>query len=323
MRRSVAILLVVALAGCRGHDRVTGTVFWGTPVTLSALWPNDDGHRWDYRLRQQTWDDSESWVVASPDSAPPAPGLDAVIDALARNVPGIIHTPAESTHYALQFRGMMTTLSGVTAQHLVETLGSDTLSLAGDGFAATLARARPDLAPALARYAGARASQGSFFRPNLLHGYAWRKSRDWIGGYGDVDQLLAWKFLQADLTPGSGFTFQLVPSLATDVFLHARVIRQRQNVRVGSRMADVIDVAYLIDFGILRYVAGADSTLGYARNVNYGYVTYAAGVGPVASVERFMASVNPTARDSLSAGWGEQRLTWTGIVPALAWEPAR
>ena len=88
-------------------------------------------------------------------------------------------------------------------------------------------------------------------------------------------------------------------------------------------MADVIDVAYLIDFGILRYVAGGDSTVGYARHVNYGYVSYAAGLGPVASVERFMAFVNPTARDSMSAGSDEQRLTWTDSAPALAWEPWR
>ncbi len=142
--------------------------------------------------------------------------------------------PETSTgSYRLQFNGFVTTMSGVTRQNLQETLepaASVTISSAtanpGSAFLQLLRLARPDLARKMSLLAPSIATQSAatLFRPTLLHGYAWEQTDQWIGTYGDLNQQIAWIFLTPALRPGSEFSLQLVPDLADDVFLHARVL---------------------------------------------------------------------------------------------------
>ena len=157
------------------------------------------------------------------------------------------------------------------------------------GFLARLYAARPDLRGAIRTayaMAGPAEPGGGYavlppWGPFLIHGGAWEKTSEYIGTYGDVDQLLAWKFLTSDLSPGTEFTHQLVPSLADNVYLHGRVERTLSWESGIGLHEKCIEVLYIIDYGI---VLGTDVTgqpLDYARIVDGGRVVYAPTTGPV------------------------------------------
>src|SRR5262245_18384792 len=79
---------------------------------------------------------------------------------------------------------------------------------------------------------------------------------------------------------------QLVPSIADDVFLHARVLGARTVSVPSGTYQQVLDVLYAIYFGVVAIVDDTQHTLGYVRLYDYGSIAYAADVGPVESVER-------------------------------------
>src|SRR5258705_464716 len=79
------------------------------------------------------------------------------------------------------------------------------------GFIQALSVARPDLARKMAAKWGplirtaSTDAAASIDPPNFLFGYAWEKTSEYIGSYGDLNTQLAWKYLVANLKPGSGF----------------------------------------------------------------------------------------------------------------------
>ena len=125
--------------------------------------------------------------------------------------------------------------------------------------------------------------------PQFVHGGVWEKTEDWIGTYGDLDELLAWKFLTSDLSPGTEFSHQLIPSIASNVFLHCRIERifdARTDVGV---LRNALECYYLIDYGVTVLRDFELHVLGYTRAFGYGVVVYAPRVGPVYCHERTMA----------------------------------
>jgi hypothetical protein len=249
---------------------------------------------------------------------PPAPSMTEVA-ALLDTLPigGVYRSHTAS--FGLRFNGLITTQSGVTRQNLVETLISTAAGPARSpvggpaAFLAQLYRARPDLRPLLrARLSSVSqlADTTHTYASNLLHGYAWEKTARWIGTYGDVDTLLAWKFLTSALAPGSEFTHPLVPSLATDVWLHGRILdRQRVRTPAGT-FENAVVCAYLIDFGMAELTDESGNFMGYTRMFNYGSVAYVNTVGPVACYERRMVTAG-----GISLGAGDVTLRLTGQGP--------
>jgi hypothetical protein len=122
--------------------------------------------------------------------------------------------------------------------------------------------------------------------PLFLFGYAWERTRQYIGSYGDLNTELAWKYLVSDLGPGSSFSMQLVPDLAEDVFLHARVLRGEKAVTDAGTFRHALRVLYLVDFGVSSATDTDGNVLGYFRFYSYGTIDYVPFVGPVASYER-------------------------------------
>jgi hypothetical protein len=183
---------------------------------------------------------------------------------------------------------------GVTAQNLEELFAQAPAGARAAGawqarLLSRLAAARPDLRARLEAM-GVRPQQEPVARmPLFLHGGAWEKTAEYIGTYGDADTRLAWKFLDADVAPGSSFTYQLVPALADDVFLHALVVRHGQQLHLRS-FGQEVQVIYLVDYGIAQATGPGGEPLGFYRGIDYGSVVYAPGVGPVLASERFGAS---------------------------------
>jgi len=308
---TLAVLLV--LAGCKDDKPTQPSV----QPTLAELWPNEDGRFWSYDGTMQVWGSDSLPTDLSPTPLP-LPSLTLLAQmADERTFP----TPASTTGvtYRLQFADSITTMSGVRRQNLAETLTPDAPALAsaarpGAVFLRRLALARPDLRPRIAPYLdSAPAFAAGLMQPLILHGYAWEKTVDWIGTYGDVDLLLAWKYLDGDLRRGHEFVHQLVPSLASDVYLRARVLGTSTVETPAGRYTNAIEVFYVIDYGVSEVTDESGNSLGYSRSVGYGTIHFVPGVGPVASYERVFSTYGP---NGLGAGYGEMqfRLGASGLT---------
>lgn len=312
--------------GKTGSDRVIISVIREN-LSLESIWPNSDGDSWRFQYACRWWDDaSDVPCWPTPEEVPDLPTMEEFEDLL-RNQPTGDVCSTEEGEYALEFAGDTTTRSGATAQNLRETLTLDQGALAlaapskaGAALLTRLCIARPDVAekirskypsievdayPPQGKMSGLEISSESyaaiFMDPILVHGYAWEKTRDWIGTYGDIDQALAWKFLESDLGTGHEFSFQLVPSLADDVYLHCKVLRTfTAHTRLGS-FEDSIECLYVIDYGIHATMPGVvGEAAEYTRTFDYGSVIYSPGIGPVYSYER--ALLYPGEQPSLGIG---------------------
>lgn len=316
------VLAALATMGFPGCEDLTGPSGGGSKssLTLSNLWPNDDGRYWRYDSRGVTLEQA-AFAPLPPGSNVPPVTLAMVREMLKEPVTEQVGSVNEF-EFLLKFDGEITTGSGVTAQWLREIYpwtapGQRALPAAkpGERFLQRLAAARPDLRARLGAIAPA-AAEGDIrrFGPYFIHGYAWRKTPAWIGTYGDVDTLLAWKFLDAMVRPGHTFSHQLVPSLATDIWLHASVERVRAvQTPAGETVGNAIDVLYLIDFGVSSQVDAMGNVVGLFRMFDYGTVIYAPGVGPVRDYERRFAYIGQAS--TLGGVLLEMDLKDTGLAP--------
>ncbi|MCC6349538.1 MAG: hypothetical protein IT347_08105 [Candidatus Eisenbacteria bacterium] len=298
----LAALATLGFPGC--PEDVTGP--GGGPgdpnsLTMSNCWPNDDGRWWLFETTLQPLE-VEPFELLAANATVPEVSFGLARALLADEVAPVAGALQEYP-FQLAFQGRITTESGVEAQNLTELVPVRGPNLratgpmrSGSRFLASLAAARPDLRARIAALApaAAPATDGgvAYWLPLFIHGYAWIKGPAWIGTYGDVDTLLAWKFLEATLRPGHTFRHQLVPSLASDVWLNARVER-RLAVEVPGigRVGNAIEVLYLLDYGVGYATDAMGNVVGSYRAFDYGTVTWAPGVGPVRDVERRLAYV--------------------------------
>jgi hypothetical protein len=262
-------------------------------ATMDSAWPNADGLEWNYDLTLKSWSDSTpDSLYATREEVPPMPPLQDLAAQLATPIPG---SPAAvgTAGYVLRFDGTATTASGITGQNLVSEIvvSADAAASVSRNtvFLHRLAAARPDLRPQIAAtYPAEWNEKGGpmVFGPLFLSGGVYEKTAAHIGAYGDLDSLLAWKWLETDVTPGHEFELQLVPSIADEVFLHARVLGSRTVTVPSGTYQQVLDVLYAVDYGVTQVVDDTQQNLGYIRVYSYGSIAYAADVGPVESVER-------------------------------------
>jgi hypothetical protein len=262
--------------------------------TLENLWPNADSTAWTYLLAEYLWEDSvRTGPYENEEDVPPPPSLDEIVVRLNTDV---IPNTAEEVRaiYRLRFEGEITTESGAQAQLLRETIyGEDSTYpvLKADElpwtFLQRLAQVRPDLRGEIrARGVPLDVEDSDLEYPPLyLHGYAFTKTMDYIGGYGDVDTDLSWKFLESDISPGHEFVFQLVPGLADDVFLHSRILGQVDFRTEAGTFENCVECLYMIDYGISEATDEQGNPLGYFTYHDYGTIVYAPTVGPIYSYE--------------------------------------
>jgi len=303
----------------------------GPPANVRNIWPNEDGREWTYRIDQREWTAPNRRVYATEADVPPIPSLDDIA-ALLGNHPIGSNPVEESGGYRLKFNGMKTTLSGVTGQNLEATvfdLGGESArsvaSAAGaataagaPGFIRALVRARPDLGakilqhwPEAARIQAAPSGITTVYMPLFLFGYAFEKTREYIGSYGDLNTDLSWKYLESDLRPGSEFSMQLIPDLADDVFLHVRVLSVGTAVTALGSFPRAIVVLYRVDYGVNEEADELGNAIGFSGGFGYGTITYAPRVGPVASYERPLVDVG----EPLHPGYSDQTISIVSTNP--------
>ncbi len=282
---------------------------------LANIWPNDDGDTWKYGIEAVGGDPGGGAIYPDPQDVPPLPTM-AELYAWLGEAPAIAEPDDARGYLRLQFDGMKTTDSGVTAQNLAETFYQprqvDKAGVPGDWsrrLAEVLMRARPDLReeiarrlPAAAAGAAAKALDPAEIEPLFLFGYAWEKTDSYIGTYGDLDQLLAWKFLEADLEPGHQFAHQLVPSLAGDVWLYGRVWRSLDCTVGGRTYRNCREVLYGLDMGVQVATDEQGQTAGAVRSYGAATIVYAPEVGPVLCHERISLGSSGALQDA-PQGW--------------------
>ena len=144
---------------------------------------------------------------------------------------------------------------------------------------------RPDFAPRLLAAHSELASLTPTVAPVFLGGGVFEKTATHIGVYGDQNPLLAWKWLESNLAPGHEFTLQLVPQLADDIFLHARILGPRTVSVPSGTYENVVEVIYAVDYGIATLLDEGEP-VGYVRHFDYGTIAFSPAVGPILSKER-------------------------------------
>lgn len=256
-------LMLAALAAILALLASAGAALAG-PIPLTELWPNDDGHTWTYEARTEArWPDSID--------------TDRVL--------------------RMQLVGTAVVPGGQTVQLLRGVVVAGPVSMAqseiADPFLRTLHLARPDLRAAIEARAGdpgcmLMASPG-FDGILLSPETAFRKTDDEIAGWRcDLADTRAWLFLVADLTPGSTFTLQLIPDLASDVFLHG-TIGPVEDVSVPAGVfGNCQRVDYVVDYGLASCTDDEGNPQGTFRSETRGWIHYAPGVGPVDTSEEFI-----------------------------------
>jgi hypothetical protein len=307
LRAALALALLV-VAGCGSHvevsvnapivDPAAAIPYSGDPELqpggplapeLDNVWPNQDQMSWGYA---QTVDDigpSQPQLYPSPEDVPPIT-LNGAAAMLASPVAGV---RIQNGSFHLRFNGTRTTQSGAFGQNLEESTivnGKTPFVPASwsDRFRARLAVARPDLR---GRLGHVDALTGFAVTPQFLFGYVWELTDEHIGTYGDLDLNLAWKYLEANLDPGHEFAHQLVPLLADDVFLYARMLPRTTVATPYGTFGKCVRVLYVIDYGVTAQTDFGGNVIGYLRHVDYGILAYAAGHGPVALHERQLGAV--------------------------------
>lgn len=332
---SVSVLLIY---GCLGDDEDCPTCPGGgnprvPDPTLDNIWPSEDSTAWTYQYTLRMWGGDPFIYYASEDDVPEIPTMSEIEDLL-RNQPVGDSVETGEAIYRLQFDGDTTTMSGAVGQNLAatiyieedETLSSIEIEME-KVFLTRLLIARPDLAEKISHVYDFEPEIHKLFsehnwaykkifdvyeailgRPLILHGYAWEKTEQWIGTYGDLDQLLAWKYLESNLNVSHEFTHQLIPSLASDVFLHCRILRNLSVETGVGTFEKAIECLYVIDYGIFEAWDAYNQLLGYGRFFDYGSIIYAPTIGPVFSYERSLCEPG----DPPTLGIGDKTLSLIG-----------
>lgn len=256
---------------------------------MGSLWPNTDGLAWSYAQRSEDLSDTPSTT-----------------DRVVR----------------LLFDGTAVAPTGIDVQVLHGELLSGPPATSAqpaavrDPFLRSLLRARPELRAAVEAsiaLAPCPANAAPGLDAILLGGdFAYRKSISEIAAWRcNLANTRAWLWLVSNLSPGHQFQLQLVPDLASDVFLHGTIGAVEPVAVPAGAFPFCQRVDYLVDYGLGSCTDENGTPLGTYRSVTRGAVWYVAGVGPVKSTEEFIPfdEVNGTCVPRTPVGQPSFRVT--------------
>jgi len=259
---SLSCLAVLALASSA----------FAQPLTMDALWPNEDGRSWRYDQHYESFDINQL-----------------VVDNQIR----------------IFLDGTTVAPNGIQAQYLRQEVISGPVAatalvaLVPDAFMRSVYEARPDLQQKILNLVAdspcpGNAPVGSY--SVLLNGeFAYRKTAQEIAAWRcNAADTRSWLWLVSDLTIGSTFTLQLLPDIATDIFLHGKMAAiESANVPAGTFDGCML-VEYVIDYGTSECTDESGAIIGTSRSETHGYIHYAPLVGPVESFEEFIRFAEAT-----------------------------
>jgi len=307
----LCIILVLGLTACNDDDDVTCPEECPSAAepTLANIWPHANGNAWTFDMTYL------EHITTDTLQEPPA-SMETLHTLLQSPLPG---TPDFSLTglYRIALDGEITTDSGVTAQHIQETLFFDNPDREGkrtstgqntpDRLLRLIARARPDLRREIHPLLdGESKDMDTMTHPWFIGGYTFASEDDGYFGYGDLDQNHSWIYLGSNLETGGEFSLQLIPSIADDIWLYGR-IWSRGDLTVGGRQFEnVVECMYLIDLGETTATDENGNIIGTFNSYMYGTVHFAPEVGPIKGMERHLLGADqslmggePIAREHL------------------------
>jgi hypothetical protein len=288
---------------------LAGPAVAGQPLTMDALWPNDDGRSMSYDQHYQSF-------------GPDAEIVDNQIRLLFDGT-----TVAPDGIHAQYLRQEL--LSGPALQVTLNGAAGGTMiaAAASDPFLRHLWAARPDLrANVVKALADAPCPQNA--PPGeysvLLNGeFAWLETAGEIAAWRcNLANTRSWRWLISDLTIGNTFTLQLIPDVANNVFLHGTIAAIEPATVPAGTYAGCVRVDYVIDYGTSECTDEGGTPSGSSRSETRGYIRYAPAVGPVESFEEFIPYVERTGTCSPPGEIGEV-LARTTLVLNAAPVPTR
>jgi hypothetical protein len=267
--------------------------------TMEPLWPNDDGRSWRYAQHHESY----------------GPGAQVIDNEL-----------------RVFFDGTTVAGGGIGTQYLRQEVVGVPVVNAVPGGAALAAMppdpllraiwvARPDLRVRIEQ-AIADAPCPAYHPVGgyavLLGGeFAWRRTTDEVAAWRcNAENTRSWLWLVSDLTIGNTFTLQLLPDLASDVFLRGTIAAIEPSTVPAGAFDGCVRVDYVVDYGVGTCTDPSGNPIGMSRSETRGYVRYAPNIGPVESYEQFIPEVEGTG----TCGWpvGEPLATTTmrlGTLP--------
>jgi hypothetical protein len=272
-------LALVFLASCSDNSSSPGS---NSIPTMENIWPHADGSRWQYAA---TYSERFASVSTVTKGLPyvPLPSM-AELHALMQVPLTGEPTLSGMGTYELVLDGEVTTLSGVVAQNVQETMSLD-----------------------LSPKAGLPQVEGPIF----ISGYAFAFEDSGYYGYGDFTQDHSFIYLDKSLDVGTEFSIQLSRGLANDIWLNGQ-IWSRGTLRVGSKTyPNVIECLYVIDLGEVDLVNESGEVIGTSHDYIYAITHYAPGVGPIQGRERHHVSRDDSIQTSGPARIIEYKLDLT------------
>ena len=279
------LLALVSLAACNDDDDCPTCPPESPEPTLDNLWPLADGTDWvyDFQFNEKEW---------STDTGDTLPGFAALRQALLNPAPGTVVSQDEGL-YRQYWNGQVTTDSGVVAKNMeVIIYGEVSGEVRGrnpDGLLELIARARGDLRPAIEGRLGRSLTHKSLDEAGdmfFLSPYAFAYEDSGYFGYGDLNGLHTWTYLTDDLAPGDGFTQQLVPGLADDIWLYGRVWNVGEFSVGNTVYSNAVECLYAIDLGFQQAMDAYGDIITEGYSYMYGRTVFVPEVGPVYCQER-------------------------------------
>lgn len=227
---------------------------------LADLWPNADGQRWTFTYTETP------------------------------HVGAAFTSPA-----VLQLEGTTQTAGG-PAQILLAWHDAPPATRAGEpaglaAFERAVWRARPDLRRALELRRN-KTPAANTWDPLLLHDGYFMKGAANIRMWQPDWNHPTWTYLTSDLQVGATFTHQLIPELASDIYLHGTVEAVDDAVTTpAGTFTNAVRVAYLIDLGVSWAVDEMGGIIGSVHGEIRGHVRYVPDFGPVELLEEHLPCV--------------------------------
>lgn len=278
------IFSLLILTSCnQGNSQLTGP---GGPAdlpesSLDNIWPSEDGSSWTYDLALGSSSAGiERPLFETAEEVPAQPTMEQVIAALPTE--SLMGSEAMRGSYTIEFNGTGQTESGAWGKQLIAHLENFGPSPVATKFGRAVNISDFDL---LGRtLTGSRGKTGEFDRiPPILfvRDGVWTETEEYIGYLNDLDRNARVRMATADLTVGSTWSTQTVPSLAPYVWLHAQVLERVDIETPTGEYEGIVRILYVFDTGVVQERTPYVSPAYYSRSLIYSTIDYAPSVGPV------------------------------------------
>jgi hypothetical protein len=244
------------------------------------MWPSADGSSWTYDLvLGSSGAGIERPVFETAEEVPAQPSMEQIIAALPTET--LMGSETLRGSYTIEFNGRGQTESGAWGKRIVAEL---------ENFGpppAAPKRLQPEIlgeCDLLGRTLQNSSKTEEFERfPPILfvRDGVWTETEEYIGYLNDLDRDARVFMATADLTVGSTWSTQTIPSIAPFVWLHAQVLERVDIETPTGEYEGIVRILYVFDTGVVQERSPYAAPEAYSRPLIFAIIDYAPSIGPV------------------------------------------